>query len=159
MRALKVLSAGRHDAASLREFEGQDVVILGAGDLAALQAAGGLLYKRVTLTEAPLFPIVVKDGSGRDVSINFTFAGEIRADVFGVGEIAADIYESRAGWKWSARVVLVAWKERPPEQVREDQTGDYVAGEPQTQSGTANTETAAKDAAGRWIVEQLGAQA
>lgn len=36
---------------------------------------------------------------------------------------------------------------------------DAVAGEPQTQSGTADTETAAKDAAGRWIVEQLGARA
>lgn len=155
MRALKVLSAGRHDAGALREFEGQDIVILGAGDLAALQAAGAILYKRVTLTEAPVFPIVVKDGMGRDVSIRFTFAGEIRADVFGVGEIAADVYESRAGWKWSARVVPVKWIPFPPERVVEDQTGGFEPGEPQTESGTDVSEDAAKDAAGRWIASLL----
>jgi hypothetical protein len=155
VRALKVLSAGRHNADALKEFEGQDIVILGAGDLAALQAAGGMLYKRVTLTEAPVFPIVVKDGNGRDASIRFTFAGEIRAEVFGVGEIAADVYESRAGWKWSARVVLVKWVPRSPERLVEDETGDYEPTAPRTESGTAESEEAAQIAAGRWIASLL----
>ncbi len=155
MRALKVLSAGRHDADALKEFAGQDIVILGAGDLAALRAAGALLYRRVLLAEAPLFPIVITDGLGDEVSINFTFAGEIRAEVFGVGEIAADVFESRAGWKWSARVMLLKWVPRPPERVVEDETGDYVPTSPRTGGGVADSEVAAKDAAGRWIVGQL----
>lgn len=154
-KALKILSAGRHDAAALREFEGKDIVILGAGDVAALQAAGALLYQRVTLAETPLFPIVVRDALTDAVEITFNFAGEIRANVFGVGTVAADVYESRAGWRWAARVALAKWVPRPPWKVVEDETGDFVLGPSQESGGDADSEESAKVAAGRWIAALL----
>ncbi len=103
------------------------------------------------------FPIALADGSGRPVNVDFTFAGEIRAKVWGVADIDADVYRTRAGWVWSAQVAVAKWIPLPEWQIVEDHTHELVKGRPRKKQGVAASEGEAKEAAGEWIRSKLPA--
>ena len=147
---LHVSLVGLADRDTLTEYDSEHVIIL-TGDPEAIREIGGALVGRyvsaLTPEPAPAKPSIPTPW------LPWSPNGEIRYDDPQAAlAVSADVYESRAGWRWAAIVTPYVMPE-------DEETGARVPGVPlvpgtPVHSGTQidGSESEAKAACEAWIV-------
>ena len=150
---LHVSLVGLADRDTLTEYDSEHVIIL-TGDPDAIREIGGALVGRyvsaLTLAPAPAKPSIPTPW------LPWSPNGEIRYDdPQAVLAVYADVYESRAGWRWAAAVTPYVYPKHESGVILPDTAPRRGTPIVTSTPRIAGSESEAKAACEAWIVEAV----